>query len=136
MSNIMAAIGVEQLRRFPEMAASRQRLAQCYDGLLKDNPGVRLLPHDYRQVVPHIYVALIQGVTDREAIRGRLAAQGIQTGIHYQPNHELSLYRRMEVRLRLSQVDALFPRLLSLPLHVDMDEDQVTHVCNALTKAL
>jgi dTDP-4-amino-4,6-dideoxygalactose transaminase len=135
MSNIMAAIGIEQLKRFPEMAARRQELARRYDELLKGNPRIKLLRNDYQQVVPHIYVVQIQGALDREALRERLAAQGIQTGIHYQPSHELSLYRDAE-SAPLVQTDAVFPHLLSLPLHVDMTEEQVVQVCDALTTAL
>lgn len=135
MSNIMAAIGIEQLKRFPEMAARRQQLARRYDELLKGNPRIKLLRNDYQQVVPHIYVVQIRGALDREALRERLAAQGIQTGIHYQPNHELSLYRDA-MSVPLPQTDAVFPHLLSLPLHVDMTEEHVVRVCDALTTAL
>jgi dTDP-4-amino-4,6-dideoxygalactose transaminase len=131
MSNIMAAIGIEQLQRFPEMAARRQQVARRYDELLGSNPKLKLLHNDYHQVVPHIYVAQIQGAIDREVIRERLAAQGIQTGIHYQPNHHLSLYHD-EGRALLFQTDAAFRHLLSLPLHVDLSEEQVVQVCDAL----
>lgn len=135
MSNIMAAIGIEQLTRFPIMAAKRQLLAQHYDELLKDNPQISLLSHDYREVVPHIYVTQIQGAIDREALREQLAVQGIQTGIHYQPNHVLEFYRHARERA-LIQTDVVFQKLLSLPLHVDMTEKQVARVCDALTSAL
>lgn len=135
MSNIMAAIGIEQLERFPEMAARRQQLAQRYDESLKGHPKIKLLCNDYQQVVPHIYVVQIQGEIEREVLRERLAAQGIQTGIHYQPNHELSLYRHAG-NVALVQSDEVFPHLVSLPLHVDMTEETVLRVCEALTTAL
>lgn len=135
MSNIMAAIGIEQLKRFPEMAVKRQQLARRYDELLKNNPKVKLLNNDYHHVVPHIYAARIRCGFNREAVCERLAAYGIQTGIHYQPNHRLSLYRDAE-NVPLVQTDEIFPHLLSLPLHVDMTEEQVTNVCEALTTEL
>ncbi|MDQ6770738.1 MAG: DegT/DnrJ/EryC1/StrS family aminotransferase, partial [Gemmatimonadota bacterium] len=47
MSNLMAAIGLQQLKRFPEMAAARQSLARRYDALLDRHPRVRPLPRDY-----------------------------------------------------------------------------------------
>jgi dTDP-4-amino-4,6-dideoxygalactose transaminase len=135
MSNIMAAIGIEQLKRFPDMAARRQQLARHYDELLKGDPRIKLLRNDYHQVVPHIYVAQIQGVIDREALREKLAAQGIQTGIHYQPNHALNLYRHA-MSVPLVRTEAVFPYLLSLPLHADITEAQVAQVSDALTMAL
>lgn len=134
MSNVMAAIGVEQLKRFPQMAATRQRLARRYDKLLRDYPRIQILPRDYDAVVPHIYVVRIKGVSDRTVLQGQLLQQGIQTGIHYQPNHCLSFYRD-PAALPLPVTNALFPELLSLPLHPDVTEQDVEFVCRQL-KAL
>jgi dTDP-4-amino-4,6-dideoxygalactose transaminase len=131
MSNIMAAIGLEQLRRFPQMAANRQRLARRYDQLLRGHPSIRPLSRDYDSVVPHIYVVRIQSMSDREALQAQLLEQGIQTGIHYQPNHLLSLYRDPQA-LALTVTDTVFPELLSLPLHPDLTERDVETICTQL----
>lgn len=134
MSNIMAAIGLEQLGRFPQMAATRQRLARCYDEMLQGHPRIRLLPRDYDAVVPHIYVVRIKGMSDRKALQSLLLEKGIQTGIHYQPNHELSFYRD-PAALPLPVTDAVFPELLTLPLHPDVTTQDVEFICGKL-KAL
>lgn len=131
MSNIMAAIGLGQFKRFSQMAATRQRLARRYDDLLQNHPRIRLMPHDYDVVVPHIYVVRIKGVSDRKALQAQLLAHGIQTGIHYQPNHVLSFYCD-PVALPLPLTDLVFPDLLSLPLHPDLDEKDVEMVCEKL----
>lgn len=134
MSNIMAAIGLEQLRRFPDMAAARRSLARHYDSLLRDHLGIRPLPRNYDEVVPHIYVVRIAGIQDRKALQAALLERGIQTGIHYQPNHMLSLYRAATAR-PLPATDSVFPQLLTLPLHPDLTERDVEFVCEQL-KAL
>lgn len=131
MSNIMAAIGLEQLKRFPETAAIRQRLARRYDDLLNGMPNIRPLPRDYDNVVPHIYVVRIPGMSDRKALRERLLELGIQTGVHYQPNHILSYYRDPQAQ-GLPVTEKIFPELLSLPLHPDMTEKDVEYVCSRL----
>lgn len=131
MSNIMAAIGIEQLKLFPGMAATRQRLARRYDELLKNHPRIRLLPHDYDVVVPHIYVVRIKGMSDRKALQAQLLEHGIQTGIHYQPNNVLSFYRD-PAALPLPLTDSVFPDLLSLPLHPALDEKDIEMVCEKL----
>ena len=135
MSNIMAAIGLEQLKRFPALAATRQRLAHLYDELLQDNARVRPLPRDYDDVVPHIYVVRIDGLSDRSGLRDRLLEQCIETGAHYHPNHLLSLYQD-PLALPLSVTDAVFPELLSLPLHPDVTEQDVAFVCQHLQESL
>lgn len=131
MSNIMAAIGHQQLKRFPEMAATRQRLARHYDALLRGHPRIRPLPREYDNVVPHIYVVRIEGMRDRQLLQERLLERGIQTGIHYQPNHLLTLYRDPKAP-PLPVTEAVFSQLLSLPLHPDVSEDDVEYVCSAL----
>ncbi len=135
MSNIMAAIGLEQLKRFPEMAATRQGLARRYDELLRGHPRIQTLPRDYDSVVPHIYVVRIAGMSDRKALQAQLLEQGIQTGIHYQPNHVLTFYGDSAAS-PLPVTDAVFPELLSLPLHPDVTEEKVTFVCAQLQALL
>lgn len=131
MSNIMAAIGVEQLRRFPELAAKRQKLARLYDMLLVGNSRISIFKHDYDAVVPHIYVVRVNGLTCRESLREKLLTCGIQTGIHYQPNHRVTFYKTEGVR-PLPVTDLLFPELLSLPLHPSLSEDDIAYVCRTL----
>jgi dTDP-4-amino-4,6-dideoxygalactose transaminase/dTDP-4-dehydrorhamnose 3,5-epimerase-like enzyme len=131
MSDVMAAIGLAQLKRFPELAATRQRLARLYDERLSGHPRIRPLPRDYRTVVPHIYVARVEGIGDRKALQARLLEDGIQTGIHYQPNHLLSLYSDPQAPA-LRVTETVFPELLTLPLHPDLTEQDVATVCRQL----
>lgn len=131
MSNIMAAIGLAQLRHYPEIAAKRQCLARRYDDLLSGHQRIQNLPKDYDVVVPHIYVVRIHGMLDRKLLQERLLQLGIQTGIHYQPNHVLSFYIE-QTALPLPSTDSVFPELLSLPLHPDLNEEDVELVCNTL----
>jgi dTDP-4-amino-4,6-dideoxygalactose transaminase len=131
MSNIMAAIGIEQLKSFPVMAKKRQRLALRYDDLLRDHQRIQNLPKDYSVVVPHIYVVRIPGIPNRKLLQEKLLELRIQTGIHYQPNHVLSIYRE-QTALPLPNTDSVFSELLSLPLHPDLNEEDIDFVCKML----
>ena len=131
MSNIMAAIGLEQLKRFPEMAAARQCRAHQYDALLLAHPKIRSLERNYDEVVPHIYPVRIKGMLDRSVLQAKLLERGVQTGIHYKPNHELSFYRDSGA-LPFPVTDAVFQELLTLPLHPDLTEQDVNAVCEHL----
>jgi dTDP-4-amino-4,6-dideoxygalactose transaminase len=135
MSNIMAAIGLEQLKRFSQIAVIRQSLASLYDELLSEHPRIKLMNHDYDEVVPHIYVIRITGIQDRNALRDRLQAEGIQTGVHYQPNHRLTLYRE-SASAALPITEAIYPELLTLPLHADLTREQVDFICRTLKELL
>jgi dTDP-4-amino-4,6-dideoxygalactose transaminase len=131
MSNIMAAIGLEQLRRHREMAVVRQARACQYDELLLGDARIKPLRRDYATVVPHIYVVRIAGLKDRALLRSKLLDRNIQTGIHYQPNHTLSHFTRPALR-PLPVLDAIYPEILTLPLHFDLTAADVAWVCESL----
>ena len=135
MSNIMAAIGRIQLKRFPEFAVKRQRLAQIYDKQLSGNPFIKLIPQDYSSVVPHIYPIRLLGDVNRERIREALQVLDIETGIHYKPNHLLSFYKGGEISC-LPNTEYIYPQLLSLPLHPEIKDEQVLFICKSLLKIL
>lgn len=135
MSNIMAAIGIEQLRRQPEMAAARQALARQYDELFAGNERIRPIQRDYNTVVPHIYVVRIVGLKNRAMLQTRLLERNIQTGIHYQPSHTLSYFARPSAR-PLSVLDAIYPEILTLPLHFDLTAAEVAWVCESLKEEI
>lgn len=129
----MAAIGIEQLKRFPELKNKRQSLARRYDKLLSNNTVITCLKHNYDNVVPHIYVVKIKGLQDREKLKKAMLDEGIQTGVHWKPNHLLSLYRSSST-VPLTITDSIYPTLITLPLHADMTENEVDFVCEKLIK--
>ena len=134
MSNIMAAIGIEQMKRFEELSTCRKKIASLYKERLQEEKSISLLDLDYTQVVPHIFVILLKE-NNRSIIQEKLAARGIQTAYHYFPNHKLD-YFRLDNQLPLLSTEVIFPQLLSLPLHPDLQEEQAHFICDTLLKAL
>ena len=134
MSNIMAAIGIEQLKRFSELSRKRKELARRYDLELAGVPGLTLLALDYDEVVPHLYVICLPKTIERQKLRQTLSDLGIQTGVHYQPNHQLTLYGDGKVSIPL--VDKIYPSLLSLPMHPDLSEDNVIYVAKMVLELI
>ncbi len=131
MSNIMAAIGIVQLNRFSELADKRKILARRYTEKLSNFKHIRYLPIDYEDVVPHIFPVIINGIRNMDELRESLLEANIQTGVHYQPNHTLSLYRNTN-DASIVTTDKIFPKLLSLPLHPDLSVDDVDIICETL----
>jgi len=134
MNNIMAAIGIEQLKRFSELAFCRRRLAKSYYSNLKSVDSIELLEQDLDSIVPHIFVIKLKS-TNRDKIRKKMLEQGIQTGVHYKPNHYLSLYNT-DKPISLPITEEIFPKLLTLPIHPDLQESDVDHVCDQLIECL
>lgn len=119
MSNINAAIGIAQLSRINEFAIRRQQIAKKYVELLAPVGRVNCVFKDYREVIPHLFVIRVQ---ERDALRAHLAEKGIETGIHYKPNHLLS---RFTLGYELPVTEGLYCELLSLPCHVDISDQDV-----------
>jgi dTDP-4-amino-4,6-dideoxygalactose transaminase len=135
MSDIMASIGLVQLKRFEELAQIRRARARKYDHLLKGCEYTKPLVHDYASVVPHIYSVQLHRSIRRSELRVRLLEHGIQTGIHYQPNHLLSFYRDNNSQ-PLPVTEAICSSLLTLPLHPDLAEEDVDFIVTQLRREI
>jgi len=134
MSNIFAAIGRVQLRRLPvEFGPKRAALAARYRERLSQVAGVRLLTTDLTTVIPHIQPVLIGGGR-RDAVRSALEGAAIQTGIHYKPNHLLTMFGGGQPRLPVTE--RVYEELLSVPLHPALTLEDVDRVCAVLCTAL
>jgi dTDP-4-amino-4,6-dideoxygalactose transaminase len=135
MSDIMASIGRVQLARRAELASRRQQLAAQYVDLLSDLLTVRPILTNFDAIVPHIFPVRIAGLVDRDGLRSRMRERGIETGVHYRPNHTLSLFAG-HARQPLPVTESIYPELLSLPLHPDLTESDVRYVCAVLRDEL
>jgi dTDP-4-amino-4,6-dideoxygalactose transaminase len=135
MSDIMAAIGVEQLKKFTLFSKKRKLLAEFYDKNLKDNKYIKHFNINYKNVVPHIYVVKIDNLTNRirNLLRKLLLKDGIETGIHYKPNHLLTYYKSNQLLINTSKV---FDKILSLPLHVDLNKEDIIYILSCLKRNL
>jgi dTDP-4-amino-4,6-dideoxygalactose transaminase len=135
MSNIMAAIGKEQLKRFDYFKQKRKELAKLYNDLLINIDGLSILNYNNNNIVPHIYVIKLSDVIDRDNIRKKLNDNGIETGVHYLPNHLLTFYNHLD-NIEIKNVDSVYPSLLSLPIHPDLVVNDVEYICYVLINAI
>jgi dTDP-4-amino-4,6-dideoxygalactose transaminase len=134
MSNLCAAIGRVQLGRFrTELAPVRARAARRYVALLEGVPDVRHLDLEYGDIVPHIFPIFIAGGR-RDAVRAALLDDDIECGIQYKPNHLLSLYGGGTPPLPTAE--QLYRQVLTLPLHVDLTDDEQDRVVERVRHAL
>jgi dTDP-4-amino-4,6-dideoxygalactose transaminase len=152
MDEIRAAIGLIQLGRLSAGNAARATCVAHYRARLADVPGLTIPFADRADTsdtsdtsntsngtdgttsAHHLFVVLLPPGTDREAVMTALRARGVQSSIHYPPTHRFSAYADSSPALPVT--DAVFPRLLTLPLFSSMTTAQVDVVCDALRAAL
>ena len=122
MNDITAAIGLEQLAWLPERNAYRAKLAIWYDRYLSDK--VIRPPHS---TTWHMYV--IQ-VPNRDALYDKLAEEKISAGVHYKPLYKYPIFPQTV----MPNTERIWQNLITLPMHVDLDEDDVREVCEIVNK--
>lgn len=138
MPDILAALGLSQLRRYPTLLTRRREIARQYRDALRGI--VETLEHegeDFSSSAHLMLADLGEAAHLRERIIAELAAAGIASNVHYKPLPMLSAYRA-----RGFDIDAYpssrrqYERVLSLPLHTLMTDADVDEVAGALRRAV
>jgi len=142
MSNVSAAMGVEQLKRFSTFKAARRRLANMYNTVLGDVDEIRLpATHDDSEHGWHLYIIrlnLERLTKNRDEIAAALRRENIGTSINFFGLH-LHRYYREVLGMKpdeLPNATAASYEVLSLPLHPQMTDRNVHEVIAALKKVL
>ena len=135
MSNIMAAIGIEQLKRIEEFSRKRKNYSKLYAELLSVNKYISFPKINYDSALMHIFPVIIDKTFDRDEIRKLLQDKGIQTGIHYYPNHLLSYFFE-ESNSFLKNTEEIYSKLITLPLHPDLSIDDIKFITDTILELL
>lgn len=140
MTDIMAAIGLAQLERYPQLLETRYELVRLYNRLLADC-NVELPAHlgEHQTSSCHLYLTRLRGQTmeRRNAVIEAMAAQGVATNVHYKPLPLLTAYKNLGFDMAdYPNAYARFANEITLPLYSTMTAEDVAQVCQALIAAL
>lgn len=132
MTDIMAAIGLRQLDRYPGMLARRKEIIVKYD-VVCDELGVKHLIHYTEEGCSsgHLYLTRIPGVSDeqRREIIIKLAERGVSTNVHYKPLPMMTAYKKMGWDIKdFPNAFAYYENLITLPLHTKLSDEDVEYV--------
>ena len=86
------------------------------------------------EYIPHIQPVRIIN-EKRDMVRKILTKHNIETGIHYKPNHLLSIYYNKK-KNRLPLTEKIYSQILTLPLHPELKYKDVIKISNLIKKAL
>ena len=132
MTDIMAAIGLRQLDRYPGILARRKEIIAKYDAVC-DELGVKHLIHsgDNFQSSNHLYLTRIPGASDevRREIIIKLAERGVSTNVHYKPLPLMTAYKAMGWDIKdFPNAYNYYMNLITLPLHTKLTDEDVEYV--------
>ncbi|MBK69542.1 MAG: aminotransferase DegT [Legionellales bacterium] len=129
LANLHAAIGVEQLKKIKKIKKSRINCFKRYNTKLKNIKSVITPKYDLG-TIPFHYCLRVKNNKRYEMIN-YLKSQGIDTGIHWQPNHTFSIFRKNKSG-DLSVTNKIKNEILTLPLHSMMKKKDIDYIVSKI----
>ena len=132
MTDIMAAMGLVQMKRYPDMLLRRKAIIERYDKALKA-AGIEVLEHynDNHQSSGHLYITRVPNISteQRQEIIEKMAEEGIATNVHYKPLPMMTAYKNMGFDIKnYPNAYAHFANEITLPLHTRLTDEEVDYI--------
>ena len=132
MTDIMAGIGLAQMKRYPGMLARRKEIISRYDAAFKPL-GIEVLDHynDNHQSSGHLYITRIPGagLEERQDIIVKMAEAGIATNVHYKPLPMMTAYKNLGFDIKdYPNAYKRFVNEITLPLHTCLTDEEVEYI--------
>lgn len=140
MTDIMASIGIAQLKRYPTLLRRRREIIEKYNKGLSDL-NVSVLKHygDDFSSSGHLYLVRVNGKTREECnkIITRMAEAGVATNVHYKPLPLLTAYKNLGFDIKeYPNAYAMYENEITLPLHTKLSDEEVEYVIDTFRKSL
>ena len=140
MTDIMAALGLMQLERYPQLLARRKEIIRRYDEGLKDL-NVKVLNHygNDHQGSGHLYIVRMLGLTSeqRNEVITKMAERGVACNVHYKPLPMMTAYKALGFDIKdYPNACHLFENEITLPLHTKLTDEDVEYVIASFKEVL
>jgi dTDP-4-amino-4,6-dideoxygalactose transaminase len=138
LDSIQAAILRIKLRDLDSYIAARRKVADHYDQFFAQFEGVTTPVRDkYSNHVFHQYTLQLNGI-DRDALHDFLATKDVPSMIYYPvPAHRQKMFATFgSGETVLPVTDWLTERVISLPIHTEMEQEQLDHICNSFAECI
>ena len=132
MTDVMAAIGLVRMKRYPGLLARRRQLIETYNEALKDC-NVALLNHYNEEHISsgHLYLVRLLGKDSafRNEVITEMARREIACNVHYKPLPMMTAYKALGFDIKdYPNAYRQFENEVTLPLHTRLSDEQVEYV--------
>ena len=124
MNELSAAIGLVQLQKIKKMNNRRQSIAKIYDKELNVSKKIPFTS----TCVYHLYWICVR---DRNFFRKKLLEKGIETGTHYKPIHQMSLYKKS---VKLPLTEKIAKEIVTIPIHPNLTGSQIDYIVKTVNR--
>lgn len=140
MTDVHAAIGLAQSRRYDEMLARRKQIIYRYNEELS-GLGITPVVHftDEYSSSGHLYITRLNGCTaeQRNEFIKAMAEMGVATNVHYKPLPMHTGYQKLGFKIdNFPEAYKMFENEVTLPLHTCLTDEQVEYVIECAKKAI
>lgn len=132
MTDIMAGIGLAQIKRYPELLQRRRQIIERYNEAFRDLP-VEVLNHysNFHSSSGHLYLVRINDFSREQTnkVIEMMAERGIACNVHYKPLPMMTAYRAMGFDIKdYPNAYAQFVNEITLPLHTRLSDEDVDYI--------
>lgn len=140
MTDIQAAIGIEQLKRYEGMLNRRHEIINKYNECFC-KLGVKILPHltESSKSSGHLYLTRIPNISleERNEIIIKMAERGIATNVHYKPLPMLTAYKNLGFKIEdFPESYNLYHNEITLPLYTKLTDEDVDYIIDNYIEVL
>ena len=132
MTDIMASIGLVQLKRYPGLLKRRRDIIERYtQGIAADDVDIMKHFTDEYTSSGHLYLVRLLGkdVEERNALITRLAEAGVATNVHFKPLPMHTAYKNMGFDIKdYPNAYERFANEITLPLHTRLTDQEVDYI--------
>lgn len=140
MTDIMAAIGLVQMERYPGLLQRRKEIICQYDETFLEL-GLKPLRHfdEENESSGHLYLLRIPGLDERTRSEYivKMAERGVATNVHYKPLPMLSAYKNLGFDINdFPNAFGMYENEISLPLHTKLTNEEVAYICESVKELI
>lgn len=140
MTDIMAALGLSQLKRYPKMLGRRYEIVRMYNEGLK-NENVQVLPHltENSKSSCHLYITRLLGksLEFRNEFITKMAEKGIATNVHYKSLPMFTAYKNIGFDVKdYPNAYEMYKNEVTLPLHTLLTNGEVRYIIKTYKELL
>ncbi len=140
MTDVAAAVGLAQFKRYPQMLKQRREIIERYDKAFKPL-GIKVLSHYEKGYISsgHLYITRVPNITieQRNDIIIKMAERGIACNVHYKPLPMHTAYKQLGFNIKnYPNAYANFANEITLPLHTCLTDEEVEYVIENYSEIL
>ena len=127
MSDLHAAIGVEQIKKRKKIEKTREEIAQDYFEGFKNVEEINTLKYNKNNSY-HLFQIFVKSMTG-EKLRKKLLKKNIETSLHYKP---IPLFSKYDIKQNFPNAFMVYKQSVSLPIYPSLKKREIKKVINSV----